>query len=203
MEAWCAGAGVTAGLLSVIGAVPYLHDVRQGRTRPHRGTWGIWTLIGVVAATANGASGLRWSLVQISVQALTSALVLALAVRRGMGSLTPGNGVMVAVAVAGIVGWLVSSDPATALAGMVVADSIGVAMMLPKTWRDPHSETVATFELATLSGLLAMLAVGGTDPVLLAWPGYLATVNGLTAGVIVVRRQALRPRARPAQATRT
>src|SRR5580765_5161117 len=108
MQAWCAAAGISAGVLSIVGAVPYLHDVRRGRTRPHRGTWGIWTLIGVVAATANGAGGLRWSLVQISTQALTSALVLALAVRGGTGSLTPANGVMLAVAVAGIAGWLVS-----------------------------------------------------------------------------------------------
>jgi hypothetical protein len=194
---------VTAGLLSIAGTVPYLYDVRRGRTRPHRGTWGIWTLIGVVAATAHGAGGLRWSLVQVSAQALTSAVVLMLAFRRGMGSLTPANGVMLAVAVAGIAGWWVSSDPAEALAGLVVADSIGVAMMLPKTWRDPHSETVATFELATASGLLGMLAVGGIDPVLLAWPGYLTTANGVTAGVIVVRRLALRAKIDPTQRAST
>src|SRR5580765_1501 len=108
MQAWCAAAGISAGVLSIVGTVPYLYDVRRGRTRPHRGTWGIWTLIGVVAATANGAGGLRWSLVQISAQAMTSGLVLALAIRRGSGSLTLANAVMLALAVAGLVGWLVS-----------------------------------------------------------------------------------------------
>jgi hypothetical protein len=193
----CVGAGLLAGLLSIVGTAPYLRDVRRGRTRPHRGTWGIWTMVGVVAAAANIADGLTWSLVQICIQALTSAVVLGLAVRSGVGSLTPGNAVMLAVAVAGVVAWAVSSDPTTAVVGMVVADGIGVAVMLPKTWRDPHSETVATFELATVSGLLGMVAVGGIDPGSLAWPGYLMTANGLTAGVIVARRLALRPTPAP------
>jgi hypothetical protein len=55
---------------------------------------------------------------------------------------------------------------------------------------------VATFELATVSGVLGMLAVGGIDPGLLAWPGYLTLANGLTAGVIVARRRAGRARPR-------
>ena len=49
-----------------------------------------------------------------------------------------------------------------------------------------------TFALATVSGLLAMLAVGAVDPGRLAWPGYLAAANGLTAALILARRLAQR-----------
>jgi hypothetical protein len=37
-------------------------------------------------------------------------------------------------------------------------------MMVPKTYRDPGSETLATFAFASLGGALAAGAVGALDP---------------------------------------
>ena len=59
---------------------------------------------------------------------------------------------MLAVAAGGVVGWLVAGEPVVATACVVAADLIGVAMMLPKTYRDPESETLATFALASWRG---------------------------------------------------
>ena len=42
----------------------------------------------------------------------------------------------------------------------LVADLVAAVMMLPKTWRDPQSETLSTFVLAAVSGALAVGAVG-------------------------------------------
>ena len=72
---------------------------------------------------------------------------------------------------------------------MIVADLVAALMMLPKTWRDPHSETQATFVLAALSGALAVASVGDLSVRLLAYPAYFALVNGLLAWVIAHRRR--------------
>jgi hypothetical protein len=125
----------------------------------------------------------------VAVQTLTTLAVLALAVRRGVGSMTTPNVVMLGLAVLGVLGWIRSSDPVTATACVILADAVGVAMMLPKTWADPHSETLATFSLATVSGLLGMVAVAGFDVDLLLLPGYLCLANGLLAAFIVGRRR--------------
>jgi hypothetical protein len=61
-------------------------------------------------------------------------------------------------------------------------------MMLPKTWRSPHSETLSTFALASLAGGLALAAVGGLEPSLLLYPLYYCLVNGALALVIRHRR---------------
>ena len=71
-------------------------------------------------------------------------------------------------------------------------------MMMPKTYRDPGSETLSTFGLASVSGALAVCAVGGVDAGLLLYPAYLCVVNGMIALVIYRRRRLLagRPTAR-------
>jgi len=65
-------AACLALLLSVIGSSLYLRDVRHGGTRPHRGSWLVWSVIALVAATSQGSSGGGWSLVVLWGQALSA-----------------------------------------------------------------------------------------------------------------------------------
>ena len=50
-------------------------------------------------------------------------------------------------------------------------------MMVPKTYRDPESETLVTFAFASLGGALAAGAVGTVDASLLLYPVYYCLVN--------------------------
>jgi hypothetical protein len=98
---------------------------------------------------------------------------------------------MIALAGGGVIGWIVADEPVIATACVVAADLIGAAMMVPKTYRDPGSETLATFALASLSGALAAGAVGALTPSLLLYPVYYCLVNGAIAVLILHRRSLL------------
>ncbi|HKD97596.1 MAG TPA: hypothetical protein VKB69_08325 [Micromonosporaceae bacterium] len=190
MTTW-AVLGLAAALVSTVDAVPYVRDILRGSTRPHRGTWCIWSMLGVVAFFAQLADGPNWSLLMVGVQAASMAFVFALSVRRGVGSLGPVDLALMGVAVLGIIGWYASSEPIVATACVVVADLAGVLLMLPKVWRDPGSETPSSFAMAAASGFLATAAVGALDPALLLYPAYFGVVNAATAALIVARRRVL------------
>jgi hypothetical protein len=68
---------------------------------------------------------------------------------------------------------------------------VAVAMMAPKTWRDPASETFSTYALASASGALATGAVAAVDPALLLYPVYFCLGNGALALLILHRRAVL------------
>ncbi len=65
----------------------------------------------------------------------------------------------------------------------------GIAMMTPKVRRDPHSETLATYALASVGGALATGAVGMFDLSLLAYPAYYCLANGALA-ILIYRQRA-------------
>ena len=65
--------------------------------------------------------------------------------------------------------------------------------MVPKTVRDPDSETLSTFVLASLGGLLGAIAVGELDHALLLYPVYYAVGNGFIAAVIWTARRRRSP----------
>jgi hypothetical protein len=180
--------GVLAGVLSVADTIPYVRDILRGSTRPHRGTWLIWGTLAIVVVLSQRADGASWSLVMVATDAVLTLLIFALSIRRGVGGVTRGEAAMIGIAALGVAGWVIADEPLVATAGVIVADLTGVALMVPKTWRDPGSETLATFVFASAAGLPAAGAVGALDASLLLYPVYFCLVNGAIALLIIVAR---------------
>jgi hypothetical protein len=118
-------------------------------------------------------------------------LVFALAIRLGEGGLSTGEVAAMGVAGAGVLGWMAADTPLVATSCVVVADVMGAIVMAPKAWRDPDSETLATFALASVGGALATGAVGAADPSLLLYPVYFCLVNASLSLLIWHRRMVL------------
>jgi hypothetical protein len=180
--------GAAAALIGLADMAPYVRDTLRRTTRPHRGTWLIWTVLAVVVSLSQHADGGSWSVAMAVAQAATNGLVLALAIRFGTGGASALDVTLIALAGAGVAGWLLAGDPLCATACVVAADLIAAGMMVPKTWRDPRSETMSTFAWASLAGALSAAAVGALDPSLLLYPGYYCLVNGGLALLIGARR---------------
>lgn len=180
--------GVLAGVVGVVDTVPYVRDIVRGSTRPHRGTWLIWGLLAIAVCVSQRADGASWSLVMAGTQVVLTGLVFALAVRTGEGGLSAADGTLIAIAAGGIVGWVLVDEPMVATACVIAADLIAAAMMVPKVYRDPGSETLVTFVLAGAGGALAAGAVGAADLSLLCYPIYYCLVNWALALLIHQRR---------------
>ena len=181
--------GILAGTISCVDAVPYVRGILRGSTRPHRGTWCIWSILSVTAFASQTADGAGWSLLMLGIQAVSITVILVLSITRGVGGLDPGNVGLLVVAALGLAGWLALSTPVFATGCVVVADLAGALLMLPKMWRDPDSETASSFLLAGIAGGLGAAAVGSLQLDLLLYPVYFGVVNAAIAAVIVLRRK--------------
>ena len=183
--------GVLAGVIGVVGMIPYVRDTVRRSTRPHRGTWLIWGVLATVVCLSQRADGGSWSLIMAGVGAVLAGLVFVLALRLGTGGLSGLDIALIMLAGAGVAGWIVVDEPVVATLCVVVADLLAAGMMVPKTWRDPESETLSTFALASLGGGLAAGSIGAFELSLLAYPAYYCVVNGALALMIRHRRAVL------------
>ena len=67
--------GLLAGVVGIADTIPYVRDTVRGTTRPHRGTWLIWSVLAIVVCLSQRADGASWSLIMAGLQAvLTSAI---------------------------------------------------------------------------------------------------------------------------------
>jgi hypothetical protein len=182
--------GVLGGVAGIADTVPYVRDTVRGSTRPHRGSWLIWSVLAVIAALSQRADGASWSVLMTATQAILTGLVFLLAIRYGEGGMTRGEVSLIALATGGVIGWILAREPVLAVACVIAADVAAFAMMTPKVVRDPHSETLSTYALASLGGALAAGAVGMLDPSLLLYPAYYCLANAAMS-VLIVRRRAV------------
>ena len=176
------------GAVGAVGSIPYVRDVWRRSTVPHRGSWFIWSVIEVVAVEAQHADGASWSMIPLISQAVGTCVVFALSLKLGSGGLSRVELALIALAGAGVLGWFAADEPVIATGGAILADFIGIIMMLPKAWRDPRSETMSTFALASVSGVLTAGSVGVLSPSLLMYPVYFAGINAVVTLVIGYRR---------------
>jgi hypothetical protein len=194
--------GLAAGLVAIADTVPYIRDTLRGSTIPHRGSWLIWSLLSVLVFFSQRADGASWSLVAAGLQAVLNGSIFVLAVRRGVGGVSFADRMILAIAAGGALGWVVADEPFVATACVVAADLLGFAMMVPKAYREPESETLATFALASVSAALATAAVGAADPALVLYPIYMCLGN-LGMALLIHRARPRRPRMASDPATAT
>jgi hypothetical protein len=180
--------GILAGLVGVVDTVPYVRDMLRGTTRPHRGAWLIWSVLAIVVCLSQRADGAAWTLAMAGTQAVVTTFVFVLAIRWGEGGLSTAEAATMALAGAGVAVWFVAEEPIVATTGVMIADLLAIAMMVPKVYRDPGSETLATYVLASVCGALAVGAVGAFDVSLLIYPAYYCVINAGISLLIVSRR---------------
>ncbi len=185
--------GLLAGVVGIADTIPYVRDTVRGSTRPHRGTWLIWDVLAIVDRGVPVAAGRR----------------RVVEPDHGRRAGRPHQRRLPAL------------DPPLrerTEAGRHLHDHPGGRRRdrmdrrrrarhrhrvrrryrpdrgsheVPKTYRDPGSETLATFALASLSGALAAGAVGAPDPSLLLYPVYYFLANRAIAILIYYRRKLL------------
>jgi len=168
--------------------------MRRRTTRPHRGAWLIWSVLAVVVFGAQTADGASWSLIILGAEAVGTSVIFALSLRLGSGGVSRTEQCLIALAGVGVVAWAAADAPIIATACVVAAELIATAMMVPKTWRDPNSETLSTYALASVAGAFAAGSVGAPVPALLLYPVHFCLLNGAIAVLILRRRKVLETR---------
>ncbi len=178
--------GVLSGIVTLIGYLTYFRDIFRGCTKPERASWFIWSILGIIAFSSQYAEGARASLWATAVQTLGIIVTFLLSFKYGTGGLARRDIVAVIVATIGLLAWYGTKQPVYALMLVILVDGAGMLPTLIKTYEEPRSETLFTWGCDCLAGLLAMIAVGSLNIILLAYPLYLFIANGAEIMVIIL-----------------
>lgn len=187
-------AGYLTGIILIVGFIPYLVDIFRHKTKPERASWLIWGVLGTIAFFSQLASGASWSLVLTGVDTIIVLWILGLSIKDGVGGFTKLDITSLILAGIGIIAWYFTHQPLAALLLVIFVDAIGVTLTIIKTYREPDTETMFAWLMASLAGLLSVVAVGKIDQTLLLYPAYIFLANGLVAATIVLgKRRAKAP----------
>lgn len=156
---WHSAVGQAAGVVSLLGFVPYLISVVRGRTRPSMASWWIWTLVGCLIVVSYYAAGARtsiWTPVSYVIGPLLIALV---SLRYGSGGWSRFDRLCVLGAGLSLLLWVLSGTPLTTLIFNILIDLLGALPTVRKTWQEPDSEDRLSWALFLIANSLNLLAV--------------------------------------------
>ena len=180
---------LVAGLIEMSTAIPYIRDIRRGKTRPAIVSWATWLLLSGIAAAASFSEGALASGIISSALFIECLLVVIFSIRRSQITYTRFDGFCQGGALLGIALWWWTSDPLAGLLCFVIIDLIGALPTFRHAWRRPLEETQFTFSLSILSNSLALMAIPVYTVPDVIVPAYLLTLNTFLSGTIFFRNQ--------------
>jgi hypothetical protein len=139
-------------------------------------------LIAFFSQLAKGATDSLW---MTAAQTLGTGVVFLLSLKLGVGGFSRRDKSSLVIAGIGLVAWFFTKEAAYALIITMAVDAIGAGLTAIKAYEMPESETLITWILSAISGLLATVAVGRFSPILMVYPFYVFLANSWVIGSIL------------------
>lgn len=177
--------GIAAGVLSFAAYPVYILDIFRGKTKPSKTTWWILALLNMALAASYYASGARdtiWIPVSYSIGFLTIAF---LSLRYGAGSWGRMDIVCLVGAVVSIALWFLLGSAEIALYLIILTDLLGLAPTIYKAYKEPATESRASWTIATIASALNIAAVESWTFAIYLYPVYVLVTNGLILSFIL------------------
>ncbi|HTE57386.1 MAG TPA: hypothetical protein VK694_01470 [Verrucomicrobiae bacterium] len=184
---------ITAGILNMVGFVPYVRDILRHKTKPERAMWWIYAFLFGVLFVAQMDANAGWLLL-VTVSYIASSVAIAvLSVWYGYGGFHKRDTISFVIAALGLVLWLVTDTPLIAIVLVIIVDFAGFWLTLVKTWHAPHTETLISWQLAFVTAVLSIFAAGSWSLDVIIYPLYAVAGTGLLVWMIMYRRKKLEP----------
>jgi len=181
--------GLLAATIAFISIIPYSVDAMAGKTRPHRTTWLLLSLLsigfvyGQIASKSYGG-GLYLSIAQM----IAVMFVFVLSIKYGEGGIKSFEIVLLMMAVVSLGIGLLQKQGTTTLYINIFTGLIAYLPTFIKTWDRPGSETLITWWLGVLGAMLGLVGSIGAPTSSIIYLGYVLSVNLGVAVIIVMRR---------------
>jgi hypothetical protein len=181
--------GWMALLLNFIGYVPYVRDIFRRKVKPHRITWGVWTILTTITAYNQVMNGGGYSSLFFISTAILVSFVFVLSFKYGVGGASKIDRICLAFALLLLVYWVTIQETYISTVLAVLIDGIGAIPTLIKTFKQPETESYPQWTLAGIAGLLTMFAVPRFDWILIIYPLYVVIMNGAIVGMKYFRER--------------
>jgi hypothetical protein len=193
---WQTVVGWIAGVISLLGFLPYAVAVLRRTARPNRATWVIWTIVGSLLFASYDASvggAARW--VPLG-DVIGTAVIAVLSIRDGEGGVGRFDLGCFGLAGLSVIGWALTGTAALALDINIFLALLGALPTIRKAYKDPTSESALTWRIFFVGNALNLVAIEAWSVQSAAYPLYTALMAALMNALL--HRDARRGPSEPA-----
>ena len=181
--------GYLAALLSVVGASGYIRDTLRGVTSPHRVTWSLWGLEGVLAFVIEVQQHIGLASLTTLILGLVPCLIVVVSFRNphSVWRISTFDIACGSISLAGLVFWAFVNQPTVALISFVVADQVAALPTIRKSWLAPSTESPRVFFTGVANCGITLLTLKSLTTAGVLFPGCIFVADLILALLIVTR----------------
>ncbi len=180
---------ILAAALSVVGSATYVRDTLRGTTSPHRVTWGLWALEGILAYLVEIQQHVGAASFMTLALGLMPLVIFFVSFKNPHAAwkIDVVDIVCGVVSLGGLVFWAAVNEPTVALVSFVVADFIAALPTYRKSWHAPESETPRTFVMGALYTGITLLTLRNFTTAGALFPGVIMMTDSILSVLILTR----------------
>lgn len=184
---------IIAGILAIVGNVPYLRDVIREKIRPHPYTWLVWTIVSGIVFFGQIAKGAGIGALPTGISELFTLSIFIYSLRYGFKHATRTDTYFLVAALIGIIPWILSNDPTTSVIIAVSIDLIAFVPTLRKTWRIPQSESYSLYGANVFRHILILFSLRTYNTATMLHSVAMIVTNALMTVFILRRKKKVAP----------
>jgi len=177
---------------SFIGYIPYIRDTIKGKTKPHIYSWFIWAfvtfIIFALQILGKGGAGAYTTLAT----AILCLTIFILGMRNGHKDITRFDTVTFIISLIATGVWIFAKQPVISTILIVTINTLANLPTIRKSWKDPHSETLFTWEMGAVRNFLGIIALQNYS--LLTWLYQVTNllINIIESSLLIFRRKQIK-----------
>jgi hypothetical protein len=181
--------GIIAVVITFIGYTPYVIDTIKGKTRPHIFSWFTWAfvtfIIFALQVLGHGGAGTYTTLAT----AILCTVIFILGLRNGKRDITKFDTVTFIISLIATGIWILAKQPVISILLIVTINTLANLPTIRKSWHDPNSETLFTWEMGAVRNFLGILALANYSLLTWLYPVTNLLINIIESTLLIVRRK--------------
>lgn len=179
---------IIATVIAVVGYIPYIRDIRSGKTKPHGFSWLVWSLLGFIAGAAQVQGGGGAGAAVTLVTSVICLWIAFISLKKGQVKITVSDWISLVAALITIPIWLITKQPLLSVVLVSAIDIFGFWPTIRKSYRAPQHETLSTHILSTIKHCLSVAAQQHYSLLTVLYPASLAVTTALFTIMLVVHK---------------
>lgn len=184
--------GVVAVVITFIGYIPYIRDTVKGKTRPHVYSWFIWAFVTFIIFAlqifGKGGAGAYTTLAT----AILCLTIFILGLKNGHKDITGFDTITFIISLIATGIWIFAKEPVVSTILIVTINTLANLPTIRKSWKDPHSETLFTWEMGAVRNFLGLVALQNYSLLTWLYPVTNLLINIIESTLLIVRRKQVR-----------
>jgi hypothetical protein len=183
---------VFAGIaIMTAGLVVYTRDTLQGRTKPNRVSWLLWSIAPLIGSVAAFSDGVRMATLPVFLIGLGPLVVFVASFvnKDAYWKLEKSDYACGLVSLLALILWQVTNEPVVAIVFAILSDALAALPTLIKSWKFPETESGIAYATTVFGAGTSFLVLQNWNFSEWAFPLWIVCMNIVL--VVVIYRKSI------------